>query len=90
MNENDVFYEILLLNSSTILRRNLLPEKGYQVRFIWLNKNKRWVGQLPKPYDVCQTYSLCGANTICNFNGKDKHCECLSGFKANSAHLTCA
>lgn len=90
MNENDVFYEILLLNSSTILRRNLLPEKGYQVRFIWLNKNKRWVGQLPKPYDVCQTYSLCGANTICNFNGNDKHCECLSGFKANSAHLTCA
>uniref|UniRef100_A0A0R0JVL9 Bulb-type lectin domain-containing protein n=1 Tax=Glycine max TaxID=3847 RepID=A0A0R0JVL9_SOYBN len=78
MNENDVFYEILLLNSSTILRRNLLPEKGYQVRFIWLNKNKRWVGQLPKPYDVCQTYSLCGANTICNFNGKDKHCECLN------------
>ncbi|KAH1143142.1 hypothetical protein GLYMA_12G143000v4 [Glycine max] len=90
MNQDEVFYEIQLLNSSTKLMRSRLLPEGYQVRFIWSDEKKIWDSQFPKPFDVCQTYALCGANAICDFNGKAKHCGCLSGFKANSAGSICA
>ncbi|TKY66621.1 G-type lectin S-receptor serine/threonine-protein kinase [Spatholobus suberectus] len=89
MNKDEVFYEIQLLNSSTILRSRLTPE-GYQLRFIWSNQNKKWDMQYPSSFDVCERYALCGTNTICNVSGTAQHCECLRGFKANSTDSTCA
>ncbi|KAL2327842.1 hypothetical protein Fmac_021269 [Flemingia macrophylla] len=90
MNEQEVFYEIQLLNSSTLLRSRLLPE-GYQVRLIWSDKNKNWEMEKPGSFDFCETYALCGANSICNVNGTTEHyCECLREFKANSVNSGCA
>lgn len=88
INQHEVFYEIQLLNSSTILRSRLTPE-GYQVRLIWSDQNKKWDIQYPGSFDACESYALCGANTICN-SGTAQHCECLRGFKANSGDSTCA
>ncbi|KAK7262702.1 hypothetical protein RJT34_30278 [Clitoria ternatea] len=88
MNGDEVFYEIEVLNSSTILRSRLTPN-GYQVRLMWSDQTKNWDVQYPGPYDVCESYALCGANTICNVSGIAQHCECLRGFKANFADSSC-
>ncbi|CAJ1978639.1 unnamed protein product, partial [Sphenostylis stenocarpa] len=88
MNEDEVFYEFELLKSSTKLRSRLTPE-GYQVRLVWSDQSKKWDTHFPGPFDVCERYALCGANTICNVSGTSQHCECLSGFHSNFADSTC-
>nr|XP_007133092.1 hypothetical protein PHAVU_011G150900g [Phaseolus vulgaris]ESW05086.1 hypothetical protein PHAVU_011G150900g [Phaseolus vulgaris] len=88
MNEDEIFYQIQLLNSSTKLRSRLIPE-GYQVRLIWSDETKRWDTKYPGSFDECERYGMCGANTICNVSGAHQHCECLSGFQSNFADSTC-
>lgn len=83
INREQVFYEIKALNSSVIMRSRLTPE-GYQVRLIWSDQEQQWQVKYPGPFDQCERYALCGANTNCEAQGSE-HCGCLMGFKPNSA-----
>lgn len=84
MNSEEVFYEIELISSSVIMRSRLTP-KGYQVRLIWSHQTQQWDMKYPGPFDQCERYAMCGVNTNCDGKGSE-NCECLTGFKANSAY----
>ncbi|XP_027910185.1 G-type lectin S-receptor-like serine/threonine-protein kinase At4g27290 [Vigna unguiculata] len=88
MNEDEIYYEIQLLNSSTKLRSRLVPQ-GLQMRLIWSDESKIWDTPYTGSFDECERYGMCGANTICNVSGANQHCECLSGFRSNVADSTC-
>ncbi|KAI4333767.1 hypothetical protein L6164_018533 [Bauhinia variegata] len=82
LNEEEVFYENEILNSSILMRSRLTPE-GYPFRLTWSNQKTSWDTHYSSNMDECENYGLCGANTNCNPRGT-KVCECLTGFTAKS------
>ncbi|KAG6662164.1 hypothetical protein CIPAW_03G224400 [Carya illinoinensis] len=79
LNENGVYYEFTLGNSSALTRVALNPS-GTGELFIWADETRSW--QLfftLTEADQCENYALCGAFSTCNPSSSIV-CACLEGF----------
>ncbi|XP_035547135.1 G-type lectin S-receptor-like serine/threonine-protein kinase At4g27290 [Juglans regia] len=79
LNENEVYYEITLGNSSALTRLVVNPSGSGQ-RFIWADQTRSWkLFFTPTEADQCENYALCGAFSTCNPSNSNV-CACLEGF----------
>ncbi|XP_022735566.1 uncharacterized protein LOC111288880 [Durio zibethinus] len=77
-NENEVYY-IYEAVSIAITMRLWLNQSGYLQRLILNQGSNEWDALYSAPFDQCDSYGLCGANSICSSRRSDT-CECLTGF----------
>ncbi|KAG6634517.1 G-type lectin S-receptor-like serine/threonine-protein kinase At4g27290 isoform X1 [Carya illinoinensis] len=82
LNENEVYYENSLLNSS-VFSRFVLNPSGIAERFTWIDRTHSWQRFLAGQLDQCENYGFCGAYTTCNPNNSPI-CACFEGFEPKS------
>ncbi|KAI8009067.1 G-type lectin S-receptor-like serine/threonine-protein kinase [Camellia lanceoleosa] len=81
--QEEVYYEYELVNSSVVSRMVLNPG-GMIQRFIWIDRTQSWVLFLTAQMDNCDRYALCGQYGSCNINNSPA-CGCLKGFEPRFA-----
>ncbi|CAL5405748.1 unnamed protein product [Camellia sinensis] len=81
--QEEVYYEYELVNSSVVSRMVLNPG-GMIQRFIWIDRTQSWVLFLTAQMDNCDRYTLCGPYGSCNINNSPA-CGCLKGFEPRFA-----
>ena len=82
LNENEVYYEYTLVNSS-VLSRLLFNPSGIMGRFTWMDRTNGWELYSTFQVDQCENYAHCGAYATCNTNSSPE-CACLEGFVSKS------
>ncbi|KAF5461034.1 hypothetical protein F2P56_020863 [Juglans regia] len=82
LNENEVYYENRLLNSSVFSRLVLNPS-GISERFTWIDRTHSWQRFVTSQLDQCENYAFCGAYATCNPNNSPV-CACFEGFEPKS------
>ena len=82
LNENEVYYQFRLVNSSVFSRLVFNPS-GTAGRFTWMDRTHSWELFATSQVDLCESYAYCGADAICNANGSPV-CACLEGFVSKS------
>ncbi|KAB1215250.1 hypothetical protein CJ030_MR4G004189 [Morella rubra] len=79
LNENEVYYEYKLKNS-TLFSRLVLNPSGTGGRFTWIDRTHSWeVFSTTSEADQCEKYAFCGAYATCN-PSNSLICACLEGF----------
>ncbi|KAL0300061.1 UNVERIFIED_CONTAM: G-type lectin S-receptor-like serine/threonine-protein kinase [Sesamum angustifolium] len=81
-NQDEVYYQFRLLNTSVITRLVLNETTSTRQRYVWAEPDMSWKLYASVPRDYCDTYGLCGANGICIISDSPV-CKCLEGFKPN-------
>ncbi|KAL0320738.1 UNVERIFIED_CONTAM: G-type lectin S-receptor-like serine/threonine-protein kinase [Sesamum radiatum] len=81
-NQDEVYYQYRLLNTSVITRLVLNETTSTRQRYVWAEPDMSWKLYASVPRDYCDTYGLCGANGICIIS-ESPVCKCLEGFKPN-------
>ncbi|KAL0406868.1 UNVERIFIED_CONTAM: G-type lectin S-receptor-like serine/threonine-protein kinase [Sesamum latifolium] len=81
-NQDEVYYQYRLLNTSVITRLVLNETTSTRQRYVWAEPDMSWKLYASVPRDYCDTYGLCGANGICIISDSPV-CKCLEGFKPN-------
>ena len=82
LNENEVYYEYTLVNSS-VLSRVVFNPSGIMGRFTWMDRTHSWDLYSTSQVDQCENYAYCGAYATCNANSSPE-CACLEGFVSKS------
>jgi hypothetical protein len=82
LNENEVYYNYKLLNTS-VFSRYVLNPSGVAQRFVWMDRTHSWEPFFTCQADQCENYALCGAYAVCNINNSPV-CTCLEGFLPKS------
>ncbi|KAM4103078.1 hypothetical protein ACJW30_06G052500 [Castanea mollissima] len=82
LNENKVYFQFRLVNSSVFSRLVFNPS-GTAGCFTWMERTHSWELFATSQVDQCESYAYCGADAICNANGSPK-CACLEGFVSKS------
>ncbi|CAL5341854.1 unnamed protein product [Camellia sinensis] len=81
--QEEVYYEYELVNSSVVSRMVLNPG-GMIHRFTWIDRTQSWLLFLTAQMDNCDRYALCGPYGSCNINNSPA-CGCLKGFEPRFA-----
>ncbi|KAL2589728.1 hypothetical protein AAZV13_13G246900 [Glycine max] len=79
-NKDELYYTYSLKNSSMISRLVLNATSYVRKRYVWIESKQRWEVYTSVPLDLCDSYSLCGANANCVISDSPV-CQCLQGFK---------
>ncbi|XP_060200277.1 G-type lectin S-receptor-like serine/threonine-protein kinase At4g27290 isoform X4 [Lycium barbarum] len=82
-NEDEVYYTYQLKNKSVFSRLILNDATSSQQRYVWAESSRAWKLYLSVPYDYCDTYGVCGVNSVCIITDSPR-CQCLEGFKPKS------
>ena len=82
LNENEVYYDFTLMNSSVFSRLAINP-LGTVGRFTWMDRRHGWELFATSVTDQCENYAFCGAYATCNANSSPA-CACLEGFVSKS------
>ncbi|XP_060200284.1 G-type lectin S-receptor-like serine/threonine-protein kinase At4g27290 [Lycium barbarum] len=82
-NEDEVYYTYQLKNKSVFSRLILNDSTSSRQRYVWAESSRAWNLYSLVPYDYCDTYGLCGANSVCIITDSPR-CQCLEGFKPKS------
>ncbi|XP_027926286.1 G-type lectin S-receptor-like serine/threonine-protein kinase At4g27290 [Vigna unguiculata] len=82
-NEAEVYYTYSLKNTSVISRLVLNATSYVRRRYVWVESKQIWEVYTSVPLDLCDSYSLCGANANCVISDSPV-CQCLKGFKPRS------
>jgi hypothetical protein len=82
LNENEVYYDFTLVNSSVFARVVINPS-GIAGRFTWIDQTHGWELFYASLTDQCENYAFCGAYATCNANSSPA-CACLKGFVSKS------
>ncbi|KAM4103077.1 hypothetical protein ACJW30_06G052400 [Castanea mollissima] len=82
LNENEVYYEYTLIDSSVFSRFVIYPS-GVMGRLVWRDQTHSWETYSTSQVDQCENYAYCGAYAICNANASPV-CACLEGFVSRS------
>ncbi|XP_059661601.1 G-type lectin S-receptor-like serine/threonine-protein kinase At4g27290 [Cornus florida] len=77
-NQQEVFYDFELINSSVFSRR-VMNQNGIVQRLTWNYKIQDWTVYLNTPSDNCDFYGLCHAYGICSV-ANSPECGCLDKF----------
>ncbi|XP_057461029.1 G-type lectin S-receptor-like serine/threonine-protein kinase At4g27290 isoform X1 [Actinidia eriantha] len=78
-NQDEVYYQYELVNSSVVSRMEL-SSGGVIQRFTWINRTQGWVLYMTAQMDTCDRYALCGPYGSCNIDNSPA-CGCLKGFE---------
>ncbi|XP_059661610.1 G-type lectin S-receptor-like serine/threonine-protein kinase At4g27290 isoform X2 [Cornus florida] len=78
INQQEVYYEYMLINSS-VFSWSVLNQNGIIQRFIWNYKTQDWTVYGNTPADNCDFYVLCQAYGSCSI-GNSPVCGCLDKF----------
>ena len=79
-NKDELYYTYNLKNSSMISRLVLNATSYVRKQYVWNKSKQRWEVYTLVPLDLCDSYSLCGANANCVISDSPV-CQCLQGFK---------
>ncbi|XP_059301142.1 G-type lectin S-receptor-like serine/threonine-protein kinase At4g27290 [Lycium ferocissimum] len=82
-NEDEVYYTFQLKNKSVFSRLILNDSTSSRQRYVWAESSRAWNFYSSVPYDYCDTYGRCGANSVCIITDSPR-CQCLEGFKPKS------
>ncbi|KAM3287025.1 hypothetical protein P3S67_020455 [Capsicum chacoense] len=82
-NKDEVYYTYQLKNKSVFSRLILNNTASSRQRYVWVEASLAWMLYSSVPHDYCDTYGLCGANTVCVITDSPM-CQCLDGFKPKS------
>ncbi|KAG5063715.1 hypothetical protein JHK85_004898 [Glycine max] len=80
-NKDELYYTYNLKNSSMISRLVLNATSYVRKQYVWNKSKQRWEVYTLVPLDLCDSYSLCGANANCVISYSPV-CQCLQGFKS--------
>ncbi|KAK9196401.1 hypothetical protein WN943_004529 [Citrus x changshan-huyou] len=80
--EDEIYYKFKLIND-TVTTRLQLENTGTYHRFVWDETTSEWHKLYSWPFDHCDNYAECGANSNCRIS-KTPSCECLTGFISKS------
>ncbi|KAI7757030.1 hypothetical protein M8C21_003143, partial [Ambrosia artemisiifolia] len=76
INKNEVSFSFNVENSS-LLSRVTLNSSAHLESWVWLEDGRGWQLSLSFPRDTCDTFNVCNAYGICNFNTIQQYCTCL-------------
>jgi hypothetical protein len=82
LNENEVFYEYKLYNTS-VFSRVMVNTLGVAQQFNWVDRKQSWEPFFTSHTDECDNYGLCGEYAICSII-KSPECACMEGFLPKS------
>ncbi|KAD3066897.1 hypothetical protein E3N88_34777 [Mikania micrantha] len=82
VNNNEIYYQYNVLDSSVITRLVIQPN-GRLDRFFWIDNRQEWNLYLTQQSDLCDQYAVCGSFGVCNINNSP-FCLCLNGFEPTS------
>ncbi|KAJ8534443.1 hypothetical protein K7X08_016171 [Anisodus acutangulus] len=82
-NKDEVYYTYQLKNKSVFSRLILNDSTSSRQRYVWAEADQTWRLYSSVPHDYCDTYGLCGANSVCVITDSPM-CQCLEGFKPKS------
>ncbi|KAK2643808.1 hypothetical protein Ddye_019003 [Dipteronia dyeriana] len=82
-NDNEIYVKFSPKNGS-VFSIVVLESMGFVNRLIW-QESQRWVKVQVFPKDMCDEYTRCGANAICD-GDMWAHCACLPGFERLYPH----
>ncbi|KAJ4703326.1 Receptor protein kinase [Melia azedarach] len=77
-NDNEV-YVMVPAKNNTLFSLSMIDSMGTYQRLIW-HESKKWMKFWTAPQDLCDEYTRCGANALCN-EDMAVHCTCLPGFE---------
>ncbi|XP_050218668.1 G-type lectin S-receptor-like serine/threonine-protein kinase At4g27290 [Mercurialis annua] len=77
-NQDEVYYNYELLNSSLLLRM-VINQQGVVEQLIWVSGARGWMVFRTLMTDQCDNYAMCGTYGSCNINNSPM-CSCLKGF----------
>ncbi|KAK9193797.1 hypothetical protein WN944_004496 [Citrus x changshan-huyou] len=80
--EDEIYYKFKPIND-TVTTRLQLENTGTYHRFVWDETTSKWYKLYSWPFDHCDNYEECGANSNCR-SSKTPSCECLTGFISKS------
>ena len=80
--EDEVYYKFKPIND-TVTTRLQLDNTGTYHRFVWDETTSNWHKLYSWPFDPCDNYAECGANSNCRVS-ETPSCECLTGFISKS------
>ncbi|GAY32452.1 hypothetical protein CUMW_002460 [Citrus unshiu] len=80
--EDEIYYKFKPIND-TVTTRLQLDNTGTYHRFVWDETTSNWHKLYSWPFDQCDNYRECGANSNCRIS-KTPFCECLTGFISKS------
>ena len=81
-NENEVSYYFVPINNSVTTRVKINSAEETE-RLMLESGSNEWAQMYSLPYDLCDNYGYCGANSICRVSA-DPICQCLDGFVPSS------
>ncbi|MQL95125.1 hypothetical protein Taro_027789 [Colocasia esculenta] len=76
-------YSTYTIGSKTMVTRNVMDSSGQVKQWVWVDSAQDWLLIWAQPLAVCDVFSQCGVNGVCNY--KTMSCECLHGFQPASA-----
>lgn len=82
-NETDAYYTFGYTGKG-VMSRLLIHTYGKVERLGWSDLSPKWTNYWTAPIDNCDSYGICGANSICD-SDYPRMCQCLRGFIPNSA-----
>ncbi|KAM6585096.1 hypothetical protein CsatB_012098 [Cannabis sativa] len=85
VNNEDEVGTVYWLTNDSILSRMMIDESGMVRRYTWHDQTRQWQEFLSLPREVCDSYSHCGSNGICDRSNPERfECTCLPGFEPRS------
>ncbi|MED6111857.1 hypothetical protein PIB30_056216 [Stylosanthes scabra] len=85
-NEDEVYFGFHLDNNSVPVRMVLDQATSRRLYMVWIDSDQEWQVYVSLPRDFCESYSVCGPNSNCDWNKSvAEACGCLRGFRPNSA-----
>lgn len=85
----DEIYYMYESISDTLVIHLTLNGTGFTKRMILDMEEERWHSWYTMPFDRCDSYNYCGANSVCSIS-KEKACNCLNGFVEKPEVHKCA
>ncbi|KAJ0046090.1 hypothetical protein Pint_04376 [Pistacia integerrima] len=78
-NEDELYYMYDPFNDTVLTRLTVNQSTGKMQRFVSNVGSREWDSLYSWPFDICDNYEQCGANSYCRVGGLPM-CECLKGF----------
>jgi len=79
MTEKEVYHRYEVVDSSVVSLYKLSPLGNLQALAWTSEKSERIVIETGME-DSCDSYAMCGANSVCNMDGNVPKCECFKGY----------
>ncbi|CAN6714659.1 unnamed protein product [Malus baccata var. baccata] len=80
-NKDEIYIEYTVPND-TVFTRGALGESGIFQRFVWGDRENKWIEVSSNPGEWCDNYEQCGPNGYCDpYSNYNFSCLCLPGFE---------